>query len=58
MPDAPGLGVDIDEEFVAQFPSEGNVSIPIVGSLRLLCEGTFGARLCADAAEAGRLFPK
>jgi galactonate dehydratase len=28
IPDRPGLGVDIDEAFVARFPSHGNVSIP------------------------------
>jgi galactonate dehydratase len=29
VPDAPGLGCDIDEEFVARHPSEGNVSVPV-----------------------------
>ncbi|ANL69401.1 D-galactonate dehydratase 2 (plasmid) [Rhizobium phaseoli] len=28
VPDGPGLGCDIDEEFVARFPSAGNVSVP------------------------------
>ena len=28
VPDAPGLGVDIDEDFVARFPSQANVSVP------------------------------
>jgi L-alanine-DL-glutamate epimerase-like enolase superfamily enzyme len=28
VPDGPGLGCDIDEAFVARFPSEGNVSVP------------------------------
>ncbi|KKX33349.1 mandelate racemase/muconate lactonizing enzyme family protein [Rhizobium sp. LC145] len=28
VPDTPGLGCDIDEEFVARFPSEGNIPIP------------------------------
>ena len=41
MPDAPGLGVDIDEEFVAQFPSEGNVSIPVSEASGTYVEGTF-----------------
>jgi galactonate dehydratase len=29
VPDAPGLGCDIDEAFVARHPSEGNVSVPV-----------------------------
>ncbi|MBY3156220.1 mandelate racemase/muconate lactonizing enzyme family protein [Rhizobium laguerreae] len=28
VPDGPGLGCDIDEAFVARFPSNGNVSVP------------------------------
>ncbi|KPH04507.1 mandelate racemase/muconate lactonizing enzyme family protein (plasmid) [Rhizobium acidisoli] len=28
VPDGPGLGCDIDEAFVARFPSGGNVSVP------------------------------
>jgi galactonate dehydratase len=28
VPDAPGLGVDIDEDFVARHPSRANVSVP------------------------------
>ena len=28
VPDAPGLGVDIDEDFVALHPSRANVSVP------------------------------
>ncbi|API55938.1 isomerase (plasmid) [Rhizobium leguminosarum] len=28
VPDGPGLGCDIDEAFVARFPSDGNVSVP------------------------------
>ncbi|RWX19363.1 mandelate racemase/muconate lactonizing enzyme family protein [Rhizobium hidalgonense] len=28
VPDGPGLGCDIDEAFVARFPSSGNVSVP------------------------------
>jgi galactonate dehydratase len=30
VPDAPGLGVDIVEEAIAQYPSTGNVSLPSV----------------------------
>ena len=33
VPNAPGLGVDIDEDFVARYPAESNVIVPIsVGS--------------------------
>jgi galactonate dehydratase len=28
VPDAPGLGCDIDEEVVARYPSQGNVAAP------------------------------
>lgn len=28
VPSAPGLGCDIDEEFVAKYPSHGNLSVP------------------------------
>nr|WMC98293.1 mandelate racemase/muconate lactonizing enzyme family protein [Aminobacter aminovorans] len=28
VPDAPGLGCDVDEKFVAEHPSQGNVSVP------------------------------
>jgi galactonate dehydratase len=38
VPDAPGLGCDIDEDFVARFPSERNVAVP--GSDRSYAEGT------------------
>ena len=31
VPDAPGLGVDIVEEAIAQYPSTGNVSLPSAG---------------------------
>ncbi len=41
VPDAPGLGVDIDEAFVAQFPSEANVSVPVSESSGAYAEGTF-----------------
>ena len=29
MPDTPGLGCDINEEFIARYPSQGNVSEPV-----------------------------
>ncbi|MBM3601000.1 MAG: mandelate racemase/muconate lactonizing enzyme family protein [Alphaproteobacteria bacterium] len=41
VPDAPGLGVDIDEDFVRQWPSEMNVSIPVTEKAGSYAEGTF-----------------
>lgn len=41
VPDTPGLGVDIDEDFVARFPSQGNVSVPIGKNTTSYAEGTF-----------------
>jgi galactonate dehydratase len=32
VPDAPGLGVDIDEAFVARYPSQANISSQVSGS--------------------------
>jgi galactonate dehydratase len=37
VPDVPGLGCDIDEDFVARFPSDGNLSVPVY-------DGTDGER--------------
>ncbi len=41
VPDAPGLGVDIDEAFVAAHPSTGNVAMPIGRDSKSYVEGTF-----------------
>ncbi|GAU87007.1 mandelate racemase/muconate lactonizing enzyme family protein [Bosea sp. BIWAKO-01] len=41
VPDRPGLGVEIDEDFVAQWPSEMNVSIPVTEGAGSYAEGTF-----------------
>ncbi len=41
VPDTPGLGVDIDEEFVAQFPSRQNLSVPISEKANSYADGTF-----------------
>jgi len=41
VPDAPGLGCDIDEEFVARFPSEGNISVPVTSSANSYAAGTY-----------------
>jgi len=45
VPEAPGLGCDIDEEFVARFPSEGNLSVPVEESANVYAPGTYGERL-------------
>ncbi len=45
VPNGPGLGCDIDEEFVARFPSDGNVSIPVPESGGAYAPGTHGERL-------------
>jgi galactonate dehydratase len=41
VPDAPGLGVDIDEAFVAAHPSTGNVSLQASRESKSYAEGTF-----------------
>ena len=59
VPDAPGLGCDIDEEFVALFPSQGNVSIPVSEASGSYVEGTFGERLYVQTRlKRGVYFPK
>ncbi len=59
VPDAPGLGCDIDEEFVARFPSEGNVSIPVTEASGSYAEGTFGEQLYVQTRLKRALyFPK
>lgn len=42
VPDTPGLGVDIDEDFVARFPSLGNVSVPVSEASGAYVDGTHG----------------
>jgi galactonate dehydratase len=42
VPDAPGLGVDIDEDFVALHPSRANVSVPVTAESGSYAEGTHG----------------
>lgn len=42
VPDRPGLGVDIDEEFVARYPSECNVSNPGKSTDTSYAAGTHG----------------
>jgi galactonate dehydratase len=40
VPDAPGLGVDIDEAFVARFPSQANVSVQVSEQSGAYAQGT------------------
>lgn len=55
VPDAPGLGIDIDEDFVARHPSIRNVGLPAGG----WPEGTEGATLYAQPREQrARAFPE
>jgi galactonate dehydratase len=42
VPDAPGLGCDIDEEVVALYPSQGNVMAPSIEGNRSYGPGTAG----------------
>jgi len=59
VPDAPGLGCDIDEEFVAQFPSEANVSIPVTEASGSYAPGTYREHLYVQTrARRGVYFPK
>lgn len=41
VPDRPGLGVEIDEDFVARWPSEMNVSIPVTEGSGAYAAGSF-----------------
>jgi galactonate dehydratase len=41
VPDTPGLGVDIDEAFVAKFPATNNVAVPIGEDSNSYAEGTY-----------------
>lgn len=58
VPDAPGLGCDIDEEFVARFPSEGNLSIPVQENANSYNPGTYGERLYVQTRIARRQYFK
>ncbi|MGL4444223.1 MAG: enolase C-terminal domain-like protein, partial [Alsobacter sp.] len=59
VPDAPGLGVDIDEEFVARFPSEANVSIPVTEASGSYAPGTYNEHLYVQTrTRRGVYFPK
>ena len=41
VPDAPGLGVDIDEDFVARYPSQANVSVQVSAQSGSYVWGTY-----------------
>ncbi|WP_293855407.1 mandelate racemase/muconate lactonizing enzyme family protein [uncultured Alsobacter sp.] len=59
VPDAPGLGCDIDEEFVAQFPSEANVSVPVTEASGSYQPGTFNEHVYVQTRlRRGVYFPK
>jgi galactonate dehydratase len=59
VPDGPGLGVDIDEEFVKRFPSECNVSIPGAMKSGAYAEGTYDESVYVQTRlKRGVYFPK
>ena len=59
VPNAPGLGVEIDEEFVARWPSEMNVSVPVSESSGAYAAGTFGEHVYVQTRrQRGVYFPK
>jgi len=59
VPTAPGLGVDIDEDFVARFPSQANVSIPVTPASGAYAEGTFEEHVYVQTRmKRAHYFPK
>ena len=59
VPDAPGLGCDIDEAFVAEFPSEANVSIPVTEESGSYAKGTYNEHVYVQTRLGrGVYFPK
>ncbi|CAN7328370.1 mandelate racemase/muconate lactonizing enzyme family protein [Bosea sp. LjRoot237] len=59
VPDRPGLGVEIDEDFVAQWPSEMNVSIPVTEGAGSYAEGTFREHVYVQTRwKRGAYFPE
>lgn len=59
VPDAPGLGVDIDEAFVRRWPSRANVSVPVTAASGSYAEGTFEEMVYVQTRlRRGRYFPR
>jgi len=59
VPNAPGLGVEIDEEFVARWPSEMNVSVPVSEAAGSYADGTFHEHVYVQTRrKRGLYFPK
>jgi len=52
VPNVPGLGVDIDEEFVAAHPSAGNVAVPIGRDSKSYADGTFDEHVYVQTRRA------
>jgi galactonate dehydratase len=59
VPDRPGLGVEIDEDFVAQWPSEMNVSIPVTEAAGSYAERSFREHVYVQTRwKRGAYFPE
>ena len=59
VPTAPGLGVEIDEDFVARFPSQANVSIPVTPASGAYVDGTFEEHVYVQTRmKRAHYFPK
>ncbi len=59
VPDGPGLGVDIDEDFVARFPSQANVSIPVSKASGSYVDGSFEEHVYVQTRmKRAHYFPK
>jgi galactonate dehydratase len=56
VPDAPGLGCDIDEEFVARFPSLGNVSVQVSKDSTAYAPGTWGEHVYVQTRVSRRQY--
>lgn len=56
VPDAPGLGCDIDEEFVARHPSEGNLSVQVQPDSGAYAPGTWGEHVYVQTRVSRRRY--